>query len=248
MRPPAGPRQAGLATGLAGAGRHDIRRRMTMVGDAVDYTPLSHLRRGMTIRSRSDGGLVGGPSLVELVEYRGRSTTSRSTRPTPTAARTGSRARRRCRPVGAQLDLCLRGADMRNLRVREHLPRRHHRRVGAEPARPRPSSTPPTPSSPTTPPASPRTCGPTRAGRTHRPLPGRRRGRGRSGSRTRSARCTTDVRRAVVRPRRLLPDQRPEPRARGSSCALASRTGSSAACASTTGVRSRTPWPTSRRW
>ena len=62
----------GLATGLADAGGMDIRRRM-MVGDAVyDYTPLSHLRRGMTILVEEDGGLVERTvDSVELVEYRG---------------------------------------------------------------------------------------------------------------------------------------------------------------------------------
>ncbi len=62
----------GLATGLADAGGMDIRRRM-MVGDAVyDYTPLSHLRRGMTILVEEDGGLLERTvDSVELVEYRG---------------------------------------------------------------------------------------------------------------------------------------------------------------------------------
>ena len=62
----------GLATGLADAGGMDIRRRM-MVGDAVyDYTPLSHLRRGMTLLVEEDGGLVERTvDSVELVEYRG---------------------------------------------------------------------------------------------------------------------------------------------------------------------------------
>ena len=55
-------------------------------------------------------------------------------------------------------------------------------------------------------------------------------------------------RHALGRHGRLLPDQRPEPGARGArSCGSASRTRSSAAPASTTGARSRTRSPTCGR-
>ena len=110
-----------------------------------------------------------------------------------------------------------RGADMRNILEFENgVPRRHRRRARAElPVDADASSTPPTRSSPTTSGASPRSCGPTGRRRADRPLPRRRRGRrgpvGHPGDRP-AARRRHD---ALGRHRRLLPDQRAEPRARG---------------------------------
>ena len=82
--------------------------------------------------------------------------------------------------------------------------------------------------------------------RDDRPLPRRRRGRrGPVGRAREMARLHDDGDVPLGRHRRLLPHQRPEPGARGAAHAgRASPTRSSAAPASTTAVRSRTPSPT----
>ncbi len=61
-----------LARGVADAGGTDIRRRMMVGGTVYDYTPLSHLRQGMTVLVEEDGELVERTvDLVEFVPYDG---------------------------------------------------------------------------------------------------------------------------------------------------------------------------------
>ena len=56
-----------LARSVAHAGRLDIRRRMSINRTIYDYTPLSHLRKGMLVLVERDGRYVEVP--VESVEY-----------------------------------------------------------------------------------------------------------------------------------------------------------------------------------
>ena len=141
-----------------------------------------------------------------------------------------------------------RGADIRNiLEFEQAFPDATVDRPRAElPLHPDASSTRPTRSSPTTSAASPRSCGPTRA--TGEPIV--RYHADDEGDEAQwvaheLARTCTTTALPLGRHGRLLPHQRPEPGARGAAHAgRASRTRSSAAPASTTGARSRTPWPT----
>ncbi len=61
-----------LARGVAEAGGMEIRRRMMVGGTVYDYTPLSHLRRGMVVLVSEDGRLVERTvDEVEFVPYEG---------------------------------------------------------------------------------------------------------------------------------------------------------------------------------
>jgi DNA helicase-2/ATP-dependent DNA helicase PcrA len=61
-----------LAKGVADAGGMDIRRRMMVGPHVYDYTPLSHLRRGMLVLIEEDGELVERPvDTVEFLPYDG---------------------------------------------------------------------------------------------------------------------------------------------------------------------------------
>jgi DNA helicase-2/ATP-dependent DNA helicase PcrA len=56
-----------LARRVADAGQLDLRRRMAVGGTIYDYTPLSHLRKGMLVLVERDGEYVEVP--VDSVEY-----------------------------------------------------------------------------------------------------------------------------------------------------------------------------------
>ena len=61
-----------LAKRVADAGGLDLRRRMQVGGQTYDYTPLSHLRRGMVVLVEEDGRLVERTvDTVEFVPYDG---------------------------------------------------------------------------------------------------------------------------------------------------------------------------------
>ncbi|MCB0953091.1 MAG: UvrD-helicase domain-containing protein, partial [Microthrixaceae bacterium] len=61
-----------LARGVAGAGGLDLRRRMMVEGIGYDFTPLSHLRRGMQVLVESDGSLEQRTvDSVEFMHYSG---------------------------------------------------------------------------------------------------------------------------------------------------------------------------------
>ena len=180
---------------------------MTVGSDIYDFTPLSHLRPGMTVLVEGEQGweeavvddvvfdLYDGPVYdLEVAD-------------TYTYGANGFLAKNSI--------YRFRGADMRNIvEFETPSPTSPSCCSSRTTGRARPSSTRPTRSSPTTSGASPRSSGRGRPGRGDRALPRRRRGRRGPVDRP-PDHAPQGLRPCLGRLRDLLPHQRPEPRHRG---------------------------------